>query len=98
MITLLGPVVDGEQLFATVFYFRERWMILQDGWIKDGVPNIWTYIYDPTYTGDHVLFLEDETVLIFNNLGEYIVNCSLSAEDLLDEIPCPSWSIACELD
>jgi hypothetical protein len=58
-------------------------MILQDGWIKDGVPNIWTYIYDPTYTGDHVLFLEDETVLIFNNLGEYIVNCSLSGFQFL---------------
>ena len=86
-----------EQRFMKVFRFHNRWIILQEGWKTFGVQETTTFIYDPNYVGDQVLFLEGETVFIFNDLSEYLSQCSLREDELFEGVPAPSWAVACRL-
>ena len=100
MINLIGRwelTPTPEKRFMKAFRFQGSWVVLQEGYRTFGGSIVTTYVYDPDYKGDLVLFLEGETVFFFRNLDEYLSQCALSPEELYEGIPCPPWAVACEL-
>ena len=99
MITLvsrwaLSPIA--EQRFMKVFRFHSHWIVFQEGLRLFGRTEVATYLYNPK--GKRAIqILEHEVVFVFNDLDEYLAECSLGEGELIDGLPCPPWAVACKL-
>jgi len=98
IIKLVGAEDNrGYRYFALVFHFMERWVVLHEGWEHEGIAvQVFVNVLDPEYDGEPVVFDGKEVVRVYNR-GEYLVECSLRDNELLEGLPYPSWAVACEL-
>ena len=105
MIKLLGAwhfhSEYAERYYAVYYYLpdSDTWVVGETGWERIGIhqdTEVRVYCFNP-WSKNFVQYTPRGIQFNFSDYDEYIVNCSLSKEDLFEETPCPSWATACEL-
>jgi starvation-inducible outer membrane lipoprotein len=108
-ITLVGPITEfyegAEQRYVVVKPYKGQWVIAEYGCKRwgPGMDLKYEFEFDPEFAP-----AEDEDQWgwnithgyhrVYNNEAEYLAECSIPSEELVDGFPNRSWTVACLLN
>jgi len=108
-ITLVGPIEvfgdNAEQRYEVIGLHQNQWVVKEAGWkrLGPGMDLIYEYEYNPDFVPDEEESQDGWSLIngyhkVYVDEAEYLENCAIPNEDIIDGVVCPEWAVACLLN
>lgn len=104
-ITLVGHISKlyegAEQRYAVVKPYKGQWVIVEYGYKRWG-PGM-DLVYECEYNPDEEENQNGWNLIngyhsVYRDEVQYLEDCAIPSEEIIDGLPCPSWAVACLLN